>query len=132
MMKKWIHYDNPKCKKIICETWSTYQPTAKPNILYVKAMLCIWCCQRDFAVLLFKLKRAIVEKCPEFSTRHKAIIFYHDNALFHVARLVRNYLENSGWKVYYNFFLCSGCCRTPSLEYGSHQNRVSEIELIDS
>ena len=28
--------------------------------------------------------------------------------------------------------ICSGQCRTPSLEYGSHQNRVSKIDLIHS
>ena len=28
--------------------------------------------------------------------------------------------------------VCSGRCRTPSLEYGSHQNRVSKIGLIHS
>ena len=28
--------------------------------------------------------------------------------------------------------ICSGRCRTPSLEYGSHQNRVSKIGLINS
>ena len=28
--------------------------------------------------------------------------------------------------------ICSGRCRTPSLEYGSHQNRVSKIGLIHS
>ena len=28
--------------------------------------------------------------------------------------------------------ICSGPCRTPSLEYGSHQNKVSKIGLIHS
>ena len=28
--------------------------------------------------------------------------------------------------------ICSGRCRTPSLEYGSHQNKVSKIGLIHS
>ena len=28
--------------------------------------------------------------------------------------------------------ICSARCRTPSLEYGSHQNRVSKIDLIHS
>ena len=28
--------------------------------------------------------------------------------------------------------ICSGRCRTPSQEYGSHQNRVSKIDLIHS
>ena len=48
---------------------------------------------------LIRLKRTIAEKCPEFATRHKAIIFHHDNARRHVAIPVKNYLENSGWEV---------------------------------
>ena len=45
------------------------------------------------------LKRAIVEKRPQYATRHEAIIFYHNNALPRVAIPVKNYLENSGWEV---------------------------------
>ena len=45
------------------------------------------------------MKRAIAEKRPEYVTKHEAIIFYHDNALPHVAIPVKNYLENSEWEV---------------------------------
>ena len=48
---------------------------------------------------LIRLKRAIVEKRPEYATRHEAITFHHDNARPHVAIPVKNYLENSGWEV---------------------------------
>ena len=48
---------------------------------------------------LIRLKRAIVEKFPEYATRHEAIMFHHDNARPHVAIPVKNYLENSGWEV---------------------------------
>ena len=48
---------------------------------------------------LIHLKRTIAEKRPEYATRHEAIIFHHDNARPHVAIPVKNYLENSGWKV---------------------------------
>ena len=48
---------------------------------------------------LIRLKRTIVEKLPEYATRHEAIIFHHDNARPYVAILVKNYLENSGWEV---------------------------------
>ena len=45
---------------------------------------------------LIRLKRAIAEKCPEYATRHEAIIFHYDNARPHVAIPAKNYLENSG------------------------------------
>ena len=48
---------------------------------------------------LICLKRAIAEKRSEYATRHKAIIFHHDNARPHVDILVKKYLENSGWEV---------------------------------
>ena len=94
---------------------------------------------------LIHLKRAIAEKRPEYATRHEAIIFHYDNARSHVAIPVKNYLEN-GWP--YSPYspmmgliaqtltllttICSGRCRTPSLEHGSDQNRISKIGLIHS
>ena len=91
---------------------------------------------------LIRLKRAIAEKHPEYATRHEAIIFHHDNARPHVAIPVKNYLENSGWEVLPHppyspdlaplTTICSGRCSTPSLEYCSHQNRVSKIGLVHS
>ena len=48
---------------------------------------------------LIRLKRAIVEKRPEYATRHETIIFHHDNARPHVAIPVKKYVENSGWEV---------------------------------
>ena len=48
---------------------------------------------------LIRLKRAIAEKRPEYATRRETIIFHHDNARPHVAILVKNYLEKSGWEV---------------------------------
>ena len=93
-----------------------------------------------YRIQLIRFKRAIAEKRPEYATRHEAIIFHHDNARPHVAIPVKDYLENIGWEVLphppYSPDLLnpisSGRCRTPSLEYGSHQNRVSKIGLIHS
>ena len=48
---------------------------------------------------LIRLKRAIPEKRPEYTTRHEAIIFHHDNARSHVAIQVKNYLENGKCEV---------------------------------
>ena len=47
---------------------------------------------------LIRLKRAIAEKRPEYTTRHEAIIFHHDNARPHVPVPVKNYFENNGWE----------------------------------
>ena len=79
-------------------------------------MLCIWWDQKAvlyyellkpgeiineerYRTQLIRFKRSIAEKRPEYATRHEAIIFHHDNAQPHVAILVKNYLENSGWEV---------------------------------
>ena len=156
-MKNLIHCDNPKRKKSCVKPGQPAKSTAKPNIHAAKVMLCIWWDQKGvlyyellklnetingerYRTQLIRLKRAIVEKRPEYATRHEEIIFHHDNARPYVAILVKNYLENSGWEVLPHLpyssdlapltTICSGRCRTPSLEYGSHQNRVSKIGLI--
>lgn len=114
--EKWIHYDNPKRKKSYVKPGQPAKSTPKPNIHDAKVMLCIWWDQKGvlyyellksgqtitgdlYRRQLIRLKRAINEKRPEYSTRHEAIIFHHDNARPHVARPVKNYLENSGWEV---------------------------------
>ena len=114
--EKWIHYDNPKRKKLYVKPGQAAKSTAKPNIHGVKVMLCIWWNQKGvlyYELLkpgetingercltqLIRFKRAIAEKRPEYATRHEAIIFHHENARPHVAIPVKNYLENSGWKI---------------------------------
>ena len=133
--------------------------TAKPNIHSAKVMLCIWWDQKDvlyyellklgetingerYRTQLIRLKRAIAEKRPEYATRHEAIICHHDNARPLVAIPVRTIWKKVNGKFYPTRLIaqtlpllttiCSGRCRTPSLEYGSHQNRVSKIVLIHS
>lgn len=111
--EKWIHYDNPKRKKSYVKPGQPAKSTAKPNIHGAKVMLCIWWDQKGplyyellksgqtitgdlYRTQLIRLKRAIIEKRPEYANRHEAIIFQHDNARPHVARPVKNYLENCG------------------------------------
>ena len=111
--EKWIHFDNTKRKKSYVKPGQPSTSTAKPNTHGTKVMLCIWWDQKEplynellksgqtttgdlFRTQLIRLKRAIIEKRPEYATRHEAIIFYHDNARPHVARPVKNCLENSG------------------------------------
>ena len=119
--EKWIYYDNPKGKNSYVKPGQPAQSTAKPNIHGAKVILCI--CWDEKGVLyyellkpgktinreryrtqLMRLKRAIAEKRPEYSTRHEAIIFHHDNVRRHGAILFKNYLENSGWE-FKQFFL---------------------------
>ena len=110
--EQWIHYD-----KSYVKPGQPAKSTAKPNIHGAKVMLCIWWDQ-------------------------KGVIFRHDNARPHDAIPVRNYLETVDGKFYPTRLIaqtlpllttiCSGRCRTPSLEYGVHQNRVSKIGLIHS
>lgn len=107
--EKWIRYDNPKRK----HSWVL---PGQPSTSTAKVMLCIWWDQKGviyyellksgqtitadlYRTQLIRLKRAIVEKRPEYATRHESIIFHHDNARPHVATPVKNYLENSGWEV---------------------------------
>ena len=114
--KEWIHYENSKGKKSYVKTGQPAKSTAKPNIHGAKVMLCIWWDQKGvlyyellkplettngerYRTQLFRFKRAIAEKRPEYATRYEAIIFHHDNARPHVAILVTNNLENSGWEV---------------------------------
>ena len=52
-----------------------------------------------YRIQLIRLKKATVEKSPEYATRYEAIIFHHDNARPDVAIPIKNCLENSGWEV---------------------------------
>ena len=114
--EKWIHYDNPKRKHSYVKPGQPGPSQPKPNIHGAKVMLCIWWDQKGvlyyellksgqtitgdlYRTQLIRLKRAIAEKRPEYATRHEGIIFQHDNARPHVARPVKNYLQNNDWEV---------------------------------
>lgn len=43
---------------------------------------------------LIKLNKAFKEKRPEYALRHDKVVFLHDNTRLHVAKIVKNYLEN--------------------------------------
>ena len=143
----------PQAQKIICETRPTSQINGKAEYPWLGS---IWWDQKGvlyYELLkpdetingercrtqLIRLKREIAEKRPKYATRHEAIIIHHDNMLlfrlktiwktvdgrFYPTRLIAQTLPLLAT-------ICSGRCRTPSLEYGSHQNRVSKIGLIHS
>ena len=58
--EKWIHYDNPKRKKIICETRPTSQINGKPGETING---------ERYRTQLIHLKRAMAEKRPEYATQ---------------------------------------------------------------
>lgn len=72
-----------KMQNIICKTWPTSQINDKDEYLLSNAMY-------QKVLLYYELLK------PEFATRQEAVIFHHDNALPHVVRPFKNYLENSG------------------------------------
>ena len=109
--EKWIFYDNPKKKKYYAKPDqslpSTSTSTSKLNIYGSKIMLCIWWDQKGVVyyellkpgdsmtgdrLQLIRLSRALQEKRPEYEQRHDKVIFLHDNARPHVAK-VKKYLE---------------------------------------
>jgi len=45
------------------------------------------------------LSRALREKRPEYEQRHDKVILFHDNTRFHVAKVVKKYLETLKWDI---------------------------------
>lgn len=88
--EKWIHYDNPKRKL-----------TTLPNIHDVNSLYLGFLKPDEtingkrYRQQLIKLKQFITEKRLKFATTRDTITFDHVNSRPHVARLVKNYLQNS-------------------------------------
>ena len=90
--------------------------TAKPNIYGKKLMLCIWWDQlgviyyellqpnetitgERYQQQLLQLSRELKLKRPQYVKRHGKVIFQHDNARPHVAKVVKDTLEALQWDV---------------------------------
>ncbi|VVC34836.1 Ribonuclease H-like domain,Transposase, type 1,Winged helix-turn-helix DNA-binding domain, partial [Cinara cedri] len=116
MIRKCVHYDNPKRRETYGYPGHTSSSTALQNIHGLKVMLCIWWdqlgviyyeqLQRNettteevYRRQLMRLNRALKEKRPETETRHNYVILQHDNAQPHVAQVVKTYLETLKWDV---------------------------------
>lgn len=114
--EKWIHYDNPKRKKSWGKPGHASTSMAKPNIHGKKLMLCIWWDQHGviyFELLqpnetingeryqqqLMQLSRALKVARPQYAERHDKVIFQHDNARPHVAKVVKETLTALRWDV---------------------------------
>ena len=52
-----------------------------------------------YRLQLIRLSHALREKRPEYEQRHDKVIFLHDNARPHVAKVVKKYLETLKWDV---------------------------------
>ena len=106
----------PQAQKFICETRPTSQINGKAeyslregNSLYLvgsEGCAVLWAAKtgwnhqwRTLSNTINPFKESNSRKTPGNATRHEIIIFHHDNARPHVAIPVKNYLENSGWKV---------------------------------
>ena len=109
-------------------------------------MLCIWWDQKGvlyydlpkpgetihgecYRTQLIRLKREIAEYRPEYATRHEAIISHHDNARPYVAIPVKNYLENSGWKVLPHPPYCPDLAASDYHFFCSMQNALNGIRF---
>ncbi|UYV62510.1 hypothetical protein LAZ67_2000910 [Cordylochernes scorpioides] len=114
--EKWIHYDNPKRRKSLVKPGHASTSSAKPNIHGKKLMLCIWWDQlgviyyvllqpnetitgERYQQQLMRLSRALKIKRPLYAKRHDKVIYQHDNARPHVAKIVKETLEALQWDV---------------------------------
>ena len=58
------------------------------------------CCDAPWIPIYYlRLKVAIEEKRPEWVNRHSKLIFQHDNARPHTAKVVKTYLNGQDWEV---------------------------------
>lgn len=114
--EKWIYFHNPKRRKSICDPGQPSTSTPNRNIHDKKVLLCIWWDQKGIVYhQLLKEKETITgelykqqiiflseqlkNKRPEYANRHDKVIFQHDNARPHVAKVVKATLETLKWDV---------------------------------
>ena len=114
--EKWIYYENPKRKKAWVKSGESGPSQPKRNIHCAKVMLCIWWDMKGvvyhelltpcetingerYRRQLMHLKQALIIKRPDWGNRHDKLIFQHDSARPHIAKPVKNHLENVGWEV---------------------------------
>lgn len=114
--EKWIYFDNPKRKRSWVSPGEPSTSTAKPNIHGKKVLLCIWWDQRGvlyyellqpgetvtanrYGQQLAQLRNQLAEKRPEWADRHDKVILLHDNARPHVAKPIKDTIEEFKWDV---------------------------------
>ena len=114
--EKWIYFENPKRKKSWVDQGQPSTSTAKPNRFGRKIMLCIWWDQKGvvyhellkpgkkvntvrYRQQLINLNHALIEKRPDWATRHGKVILQQDNASSHTAKDVRDTISALGWEL---------------------------------
>ena len=112
--EKWVLYDTPKRSKHWLSSQDTVPHTARPPMHPRKIMLCIWWTSRQVvhyellptgqtvtAVLysqqLERVQQALQQKEPALVNR-KVVLFLHDNARPHIARLARDTIQRLRWE----------------------------------
>lgn len=113
---KWIYFDNPKLEYGYYDPGTPAKSTAKPNRFGKKLMMCIWWDQRGIVYYellkpgetvngqryrqqMINLNHALIEKRPEWATRHGKVILLHDNAPSHTTNLVKETINALKWDV---------------------------------
>lgn len=114
--EKWIYFENPKRRKSWLSPGEAGPSTPRPNRFGKKTMLCVWWDQNGvvyyellkpgetvnaqrYRQQMINLNQALIDKRPEWATRHGKVILLHDNAPSHTAKPVKDTLKSLGWEV---------------------------------
>ena len=113
--EKWILYDNVTMKKQWLSPRQSPAPTARRELHQRKVLLSVWwdiqgiihyellepgrtITAEVYCEQLDRLKSAIDQKRPALANR-KGVVFHHDNARPHTARITLNKLSEFGWEL---------------------------------
>ena len=114
--EKWIYFVNPKRKRSWVDRGQPSTSSAKPDRFGKKTMLCVWWDQKGIVYYellkpgetvnaqryrqqMINLNHALIEKRPEWDTRHERLIFQHDNAPAHTSKVVKDTISALRWDV---------------------------------
>lgn len=112
--EKWVLYDTPKRSKHWLSPQDTVPHTTRPPMHPRKIMLCVWWTSRQvvhyellptgqtvtadlYSQQLERVQQALQQKEPALVNR-KGVLFLHDNARPHVARVARETIRRLGWE----------------------------------
>lgn len=113
--EKWVTYDNSRCGYSWLDPGSSSQATPKPSIHSKKLLLCVWwnghgiihyellkpgqtVTAELYVEQLDRVQEQLTIKCPAIVNR-KGVVYLHDNARPHVAKIVREKLKQLDWEV---------------------------------
>ncbi|CAK9833045.1 Histone-lysine N-methyltransferase SETMAR [Anthophora retusa] len=113
--EKWILYCNPKRKRQWLSPGQSSLQCPKPGLHPRKVLLCVWWDIREiihfellkqnqavtaeiYSQQLERLQAALVKKRPSLVNR-KGVLFHHDNARPHTARITVEKIKNFNWEL---------------------------------